>query len=173
MTLCSASPDLLERASSMRPYVILAAFFLDWATGSVISAQPDQRIRFNYRQQAAQADCPNEERLRDGVSARLGRNPFDSSASKTVSAEVEPDVRGLVAVILVADGDGSVIGERAIRSEFNDCSELAAAMEFAIAVAIDPFARARSLASRANAVRSVLDARKPVVRANGTKFRLA
>lgn len=84
--------------------------------------------------------CPTEANVRRGVAARLGRDPFDADAPRTVRATIDGKGRGLTAVITVVEDDGTVAGARTLESRQGDCDELGRSVELAIAIAIDPIA---------------------------------
>ncbi|HEY3357732.1 MAG TPA: hypothetical protein VGQ83_31050 [Polyangia bacterium] len=97
-----------------------------------------------YERGPGAAHCPGEPAIRGGVTARLGYEPFAAGAGRTVHASVAGTGRGLRARVELRDATGAVLGERELVSEQHDCTELAAAMELAIAIAIDPVTALRS-----------------------------
>jgi hypothetical protein len=101
-------------------------------------ADEPPKVRLDYVRAAGANGCPDEDVIRNEVSARLGRDPFDSRAERSVSAHISRNRQTLRARIHVKDSSGRLIGEREVVSEASDCSELAAATELAIAIAIDP-----------------------------------
>ncbi|WP_394822191.1 hypothetical protein [Pendulispora albinea] len=102
------------------------------------SAGEPSRVKLVYARGAGAEKCPDEETLRNGVSGRLGRDPFDDHAERTVIARVSRARRTLRTRIEVRDASGELAGERELSSQGKDCAELAAATELAIAIAIDP-----------------------------------
>lgn len=102
-------------------------------------------VRFIYARGLGAPDCPDVETVRAGVSARLGYEPFDEQAKGLVSATVDKpgDQGALEARIEIKDAAGVVTAERVLTSRRSDCAELAASMELAISIAIDPAGGAR------------------------------
>jgi hypothetical protein len=84
------------------------------------------------------AQCPEEEEIKNAVSARLGYDPFDARSTTTVTAVITRDRGGLRANVDLRNQATGTGGRRELSSARSDCSELASAMELAIAIAIDP-----------------------------------
>jgi hypothetical protein len=81
--------------------------------------------------------CPSVETVRDGVMKRLGWNPFADDAPKSFEVVAKRAGNVWQASIYSYDQRGTS-GFREIRSETDDCGELASAVALAIALAIDP-----------------------------------
>lgn len=105
------------------------------------SASASARLR--YERGAGTEGCPDEEALRNSVAARLGYDPFAEDAARTVRAKVESASGERVATVKLEAADGRILGERRLTSRAANCSELAAAMELAITIAIDPLVLTR------------------------------
>ena len=101
------------------------------------SADPP-RVKLVYFRGAGADKCPDERALRNGVAGRLGRDPFDDHAERTVTARILRLRKTLSTRIEVRDAAGELVGERELSSRAKDCAELAAATELALAIAIDP-----------------------------------
>jgi hypothetical protein len=133
---------------------VLAAGLLP-ALASAAAAAP-RSARLSYSRGAGASGCPDAEVIRAGVAARLGYQPFDERAELLVSATVSQVARGLEARIQITGGGapGSAAAERRLVSRQSDCQELAAAMELAISIAIDPLAASRARAEPGGATAS-------------------
>ncbi|HEY3356649.1 MAG TPA: hypothetical protein VGQ83_25585 [Polyangia bacterium] len=100
-------------------------------------------VRLVFERGPGAEHCPAADALRAGVAGRLGRDPFRADAPRLVRAVIARTGARLAATVEVRGADGKPVGQRAFRSRNNDCVELAAAVELAIAIAIDPFALSR------------------------------
>jgi hypothetical protein len=87
--------------------------------------------------------CPDEETIKNAVSARLGYEPFDAAAPRRLTAHVSRTGTDLVGEVRLTDDAGSLLGERRIDGGGADCMELSRALELAISIAIDPRAMLR------------------------------
>lgn len=128
------------------------------ADAAVASGGADApRARLEYALGPGAEECPSEEMMRSAVAARLGFSPFTEIADRTlrvrlfspakaasVEANAAPNAHGvmLVAEVLLLEGD-ELVGERRLESETADCTELARALELAMAVAVDPLSLTR------------------------------
>jgi hypothetical protein len=127
---------------------VLAVLLLAHRTAS---GEVPGQVRLEYERQEGAAACPDETAIRTGVAARLGYDPFRERASDRVRATVRQSGAQLEARIELRDGQGNLRAERRLVSRGRDCAELAASVELAIAIAIDPIA---STAARASAERA-------------------
>lgn len=83
--------------------------------------------------------CPGE--LARKVEARLGREVFFSSAAADVAVEGHIGPRkksGWVAMLVISDKDGKILGSRKLETEEADCRALDEALALVIAVSIYP-----------------------------------
>lgn len=108
--------------------------------GSGGAARADERTtaQLTYARDAGALRCPDEDELRDSVSARLGYVPFVASGQLVIDARIDSTRAGLRARVSVRDELGRAVGDRTITSATRDCDELARALALAISVAIDP-----------------------------------
>lgn len=103
-----------------------------------VQAEPQPTARFTYLRTDSASSCPDEETMRRGVAARLGREPFDTKADRALTVRLEAAESGYRADISVQDAEGNEVGKRSLSTDREDCAELASAMQLAIAIAIDP-----------------------------------
>jgi hypothetical protein len=96
------------------------------------------KVRFVYVRGAGAETCPDEAAVKASVAARLGYEPFDDEAQKTIAVALVRPKGTFEAKIEVRDAAGAVKGTRRLDSKATECTELAAAITFAIAIAIDP-----------------------------------
>jgi hypothetical protein len=87
--------------------------------------------------------CPSEAEIREGISARLGHDPFAPTASSRVSMAVEQVAKQLRGRVLLERGPEEKIREQQFTSGVDECKDLASAMELAVAIAIDPMSLMR------------------------------
>jgi hypothetical protein len=110
-----------------------------WALPALLAATS---VEFKWSRDRGAESCPGEEEVRSAVSARLGYDPFSPSADTKIDAHVFSAGAGLKAVIEVTRPNAAP-GRRELASATGDCGELAAALQLAIAIAIDPHYLAR------------------------------
>ena len=111
------------------------------AASTTGQAALDRTAQLAYVRAAGAEDCPDEQTIRAGVADRLGYEPFDGRAARHVSAVLARAGQTLEAKIELGDGNGGIQARRKLVSRQRDCTELAAAVELAIAIAIDPMGR--------------------------------
>jgi hypothetical protein len=123
---------------------VLAATILGLAALGTAWAAPTgpTPVRFSYTRGQGAEGCPDQEMLMSSVSALMGHAPWDSAASRRLDVLVQQRGGRLVARIELRDGDAPA-GTRDLSSAHLDCKELAAAMELAISIAIDPLGASR------------------------------
>jgi hypothetical protein len=105
----------------------------------VAFAQAPRRVRLEYERQEGAAVCPEAAVIQAGVAARLGYEPFDDRADDHLRVVVHRSGRALEAHIEMTDAHGALKAERRLVSRQSDCAELAALVELALSIAIDPF----------------------------------
>lgn len=125
------------RTSALLALLLFEAVLVCAATGPA-HAQAPPRVRLDYDRQEGAAPCPDASAIQVGVAARLGYDPFEGSAAEVLHVTVRQTQHGLEARIELADAEGRVRAERRLLSRQGDCKELAASVELAIAIAIDP-----------------------------------
>ena len=96
--------------------------------------------RLVYEKGDGAARCPSEAAMRDSVAARLGYDPFDAKAKKTIAVRIVGDAAKLSARVDVTDAAGVITGTRELRSASLDCVDLASSLSLTITIAIDPLA---------------------------------
>jgi hypothetical protein len=107
------------------------------------SAGPLPRLRLRFQRGVGAERCPDEAALVAAVRERLGYDPFDAGSATELSATLVAVGRDLRADIALTESSGEVSGSHRLTSRHLDCVELAAAMDLAIALAIDPIAATR------------------------------
>jgi hypothetical protein len=106
------------------------------------SADVPRQVRLEYERQEGASACPEEAAIRTGVAGRLGYEPFRERAADLLRATLRRAGNQLEARIELLDGQGNLRAQRRLVSRGRDCAELAASVELAIAIAIDPMASA-------------------------------
>jgi hypothetical protein len=108
-------------------------------TAAAATAHAQARtVRLEYERGRGAELCPSAQELRNGVMARLGRDPFRDSDTRRVRVTITAAGNGVAATVVVRDERGRPAGERRLTSSHRDCAELAAAIGLAIAIVIDP-----------------------------------
>jgi hypothetical protein len=123
---------------------LLAASFLGLLT-LCPDAPARERTRLVVTRQAAAAECPDEQALRDAVGARLGYEPFALDAPSLIVVAFRREGAKLLATVQMQDAAGIVKGERTLSSGQGDCDELASTTALTISILLDP----RSATARA------------------------
>jgi hypothetical protein len=110
---------------------------------------PSLRIALEYRTDPALSDCPSQSELSTAISQQLGYDAFTTAATgppvappHRVRASISRTPAGTAAQIAWVDERGESEGERRLASESGDCTEVARALTFAIAVQIQLHAAA-------------------------------
>lgn len=101
-------------------------------------AAPRSSARLVYERQEGTEACPDEVTMRSGVAQRLGYDPFDPGATKTVRAVIRRRGGALTGTLDLVDAQGKALGHRELASKAGDCEELAATLTLGISIAIDP-----------------------------------
>ena len=122
-------------SQALLPRLALATVIL---AGTAAFADAPRFVRFEYERLEGAAACPEDAVIRAGVAARLGYEPFRDLAPDRLRATLRTAGQGLEARIEMVDGRGNLKAARRLTSRNRDCSELAASVELAIAIAIDP-----------------------------------
>jgi hypothetical protein len=122
----------------MRPAILILSLGTCLAIARGAHAQAQPTVKLSYLRADSARTCPDEQTMRRGVAARLGRQPFDAQAERLLTVRLEGRASGYAVDITVQGAGGEVIGKRSLSTERQDCDELASAMQLAIAIAIDP-----------------------------------
>ena len=120
----------------MSPQARLGLLTLLWMA-PVAGAVPP-KVRLEYTQDEVSRRCSTEEALRESISARLGRNPWDDAAPERLRIQVNRDRVHWRAKVEWLDATGQRKGWRELSSEQEDCQELLQALELAISLVLDP-----------------------------------
>jgi hypothetical protein len=121
----------------LRAVIGVATVVLGFARSA--AAQQPASVRLDYERKEGAGSCPDADLIATSVAERLGYEPFDSTAPDTMKVTIFKKERGLQAKIEMVGSDGKSKAERVLSSRRSDCSDLAATMALAIAIAIDPF----------------------------------
>lgn len=127
---------------------VLAVVLWVVVTGGLASAEPLPSVRLLYTRGPGAEACPDQGAVRDAVAARLGYVPFDERAARLVIVAVASASPTLRARIELRDSAGTIVGLRELSSSTRDCTELAAAVELALSIAIDPLSFTRPAGPR-------------------------
>jgi hypothetical protein len=87
--------------------------------------------------------CADGSAIARRVSARLGREVFTESATRSIEGVIQHEGQHWEAHIYARDEKGKLIGSRDILNDGQDCASLDAAVTLAIALTIDPEAALR------------------------------
>ena len=115
--------------------------------GTTAHAQPAKKTARLVYTRGDLTACPDEDAMKNAVTARLGYDPFDPEAEEIVTAQITRTQTGLRGQVDLRDQALVVKGARTLTSEQSDCAELASAMTLAISIAIDPHSIARPAAT--------------------------
>ncbi len=85
--------------------------------------------------------CPAGRDFADEVARRLGRQPFDERAPRSIEIEVDRGAGDFQSRVFVRERDGSITGRRVLTSP--DCAALFSATALAVVLVIDPDALLR------------------------------
>lgn len=100
--------------------------------------RPAATVQLEYDRREGAGSCPDARAVAAGVAERLGYEPFVAAASSRVRVTVLRRDRVFQARIEMVGPNDSAKAERVLSSRRSDCAELAATLELAIAIAIDP-----------------------------------
>ncbi|NOU26434.1 MAG: hypothetical protein HOO96_00895, partial [Polyangiaceae bacterium] len=94
--------------------------------------------RLEFANVSSLASCPGERTFRDRVAARLGLDPFETGAARTVVATLRDDKQKLRGEVVLRGADGNVIGRRELTAPRGECSELVESMASVVSLLLDP-----------------------------------
>jgi hypothetical protein len=98
-----------------------------------------ERVRLDWQRGPGAEACASEAEIGRRVAARLGRDPFQADAKRTIAARVERASDGWRGELSVLGPDGKPIASREpLRSNSADCSAVSDALVLSIALAIEP-----------------------------------
>jgi hypothetical protein len=125
---------------SARTAVFATALVATSATSATIARAEDSSITLTYETAKSATTCPDENTFRGLVAARLGRDPFVSAGVRKLVVEFERLGNQVVGRLdLSGDSDAKAV-KRSLRTNAEECFELATSMALVVAVAIDPSA---------------------------------
>jgi hypothetical protein len=107
------------------------------AHGDEIGLTP---IRLSYERRTGAESCPDEEQLREAITTRLGSDPFNEQAKRTLEISVSTNGDGLEARIGLIGADGVTRGQRDLISKSRECRDLSTVLVLTAAMALDPLA---------------------------------
>ena len=124
-----------------------------------------KQVVFDYQLGPGAGSCPSKEAMQNATSAKLGYSPFRKTGALKIVSEIQEEGDALRATLRVRHESSQVEGKREFESKEKDCAELAAAMQLAMALAIDPFyARPKApVETPAVSVETVAPVEKPPV----------
>jgi hypothetical protein len=137
---------------------LLTFLALGLAPTNGAGAEVPRTVQLDYERQEGAAGCPDDVAIRIGVAARLGYDPFREKSDDRLRATVHQVGHVLEARIELADAQGHVRARRRLLSRNRDCAELAAAVELAIVLAIDPMVSAQRPSDEAAATVTAVEA---------------
>jgi hypothetical protein len=127
------------RRSAVRPLVWWANFLAVVATCKSVTAAERASVTLTYlRKDAAATSCPDEATFRGLVAARLGYDPFATGGSLALTVEFRPRGSEMIGRLSLSGEQNESRGERTLRSDDNECFELATSVALATAFAVDP-----------------------------------
>jgi hypothetical protein len=126
------------RIAPIVPTAAALAIFLGGAGGSAAETPPATGVRLEVQRGAGAETCSDEKAIQEGVVKRLRHDPFTAPVHRIVVASIRRTEQGYSANVSLQDVDGTPLGLQRLDYQIASCDELAAAIELAIAVAIDP-----------------------------------
>ncbi len=121
-----------------RPALLAAALTLASLPMAVRGDPVPATVRLAWVRGAEADACPDGAWLRDEVTRRLRRDPFDDDGPRSIEAVVDRVGPGWRAVLRVRDREGALLGERTLTREGDRCEPIVEASALAIALAVDP-----------------------------------
>jgi hypothetical protein len=121
------------------PRSLAIAFLLFAGNAHAQGEDARERVRLDWQRGPGAESCASEAEIGRRVAARLGRDPFQTDAKRTIAARVERGADGWRAQISVLGPDGKPVATREpLRSNAADCSAVSDAAVLSIALAIEP-----------------------------------
>jgi hypothetical protein len=104
-------------------------------------ARADEPYRLAWSRAEGADACLSESELSERVRSRLGREPFDDRAERTIEGQVGLNSSGgFLAQLVIRAADSTVLGRRTIETQGPDCGPLGQAVTLAVVLTIDPTA---------------------------------
>jgi hypothetical protein len=104
-------------------------------------ARADEPYRLSWSRAEGAEACLSESELSGRVRSRLGREPFDDRAERTIEGQVGLGASGgFLAKLVIRAADSTVLGRRTIETQGPDCGPLGQAVTLAVVLTIDPTA---------------------------------
>jgi hypothetical protein len=104
-------------------------------------ARADEPYRLSWSRAEGAEACLSESELSQRVRSRLGREPFDESAERSIEGQVGlGSSGGFLAKLVIRAADSTVLGRRTIETRGPDCGPLGQAVTLAVVLTIDPTA---------------------------------
>ncbi len=135
---------MLRRAVPSLLLVVVAA-----ALASAVARAEDDKpsARLEFANVSSLPSCPGERTFRDRVAARLGLDPFDAGATRTVVATLRDDKQKLRGEVVLRSAEGTVVGRRELSAPRGECSELVESMASVVSLLLDPLGKVKAAAS--------------------------
>ena len=108
-------------------------------------------VRFGWVRGEGAESCASQQQIEDQVIARLGRDPFSRTATRSVEASVTGGPQGFRVNLFLRDPTGAKVGSRELESDTTRCDSVESAATLAIALAIDPDAALGELSRASSA----------------------
>ncbi len=111
--------------------------------GAVLASTPPARadlarVRLAVVHTPGTEGCVADAEVRADVNARLGRDPFEANALRSIDVVLSRDATALIARIYTRDDPAGPAASRVLTSGPDDCPRLRASVNLAVALAIDP-----------------------------------
>lgn len=117
---------------------VIAALVASASASTAAHADAPPKARLHFERDDSADACPDEDTFRRDVAARLGYEPFDVAAPRTLHLRVLRAGDRFSAILRLEGEDMGATGERSLTA--TDCGELLASAASSAAMAIDPFA---------------------------------
>jgi hypothetical protein len=121
-------------------HILGACLLVAGLVGPAAANAGPRAVHLVYIRGAGAERCPSQAELQQGVVARLGRDPFWGRGARPVWITISRSGTQLVATIAAQPENGGAAQVHAVTSRRGECTELASAVELALAIAIDPLA---------------------------------
>jgi hypothetical protein len=134
--LNSVAPRLFLDVARCAALVTL--FCSSFAASDEASEKRPASSRLNYTLGKGAEECPDQASVAAEVRSRLGYDPFGEPAGLILSASIRRVGESLIGALKIASTEGTPLGSKSFQASASDCAELAAEIELAICLAIDP-----------------------------------